>query len=189
MTERPEPYAAPLTPERLDEIRARADAATPGEWGRLGPIQAVVLAPFRSDGTPDEDATTSTIGLLVGPTDGAVAAVSITVLAELPDRDDVGNDPLWRDADFIAHARQDVPDLLAAIDALTARAEAAEQIVAKVSRLVHHPSMTDTDGQCIGCWSYVGGKRPEGHSVLCPIEAIRSMVGELPVPAGRDGAA
>lgn len=116
------PYS---TADRLAEIRARAVAATPGPWKCLRPLQAVVMAALMAGGSPDESDETSTIGLMVGPERGAVALVSITTLAEYPDREDVGNDPLWSDADFIAESRADIPWLLDEIERLTAALQAA----------------------------------------------------------------
>jgi hypothetical protein len=74
-----------MTPERLAEIRARAEAATPGPW-------RVVGRDFAIKGFPQ---------------------------VELPTKEQhyfPVNFPC--DADFIAAARTDIPDLLAYVDAL-----------------------------------------------------------------------
>lgn len=157
---------APLSPERLAAIRKRADAATGGPWKCLSPLQAIVLAGLRQDGTPDKDGATDTIGLMVGPTSGATCVVSITALAEYPDRDDVKNDPLWVDADFIAHARTDIPDLLADLTAARAALIAIDG----------HPTPVDQNGRCWYCGGGLG-LGPDGHRETCPLVAARTLAG------------
>lgn len=94
-----------LTPERLDEIRERAEAATEGPWrshdfGHAGEEEpsSIVVHVGRFDHSD----------LLTYDTETAVAYM-----------------PRWErqesdNATFIAHARTDVPDLLAEVDRLTA---------------------------------------------------------------------
>lgn len=82
----PEPER--LTPARLEVIRARADAATPGPWHSEAAKDAFVDQVWAGKGT---DALR------------ALARVS-------------GPNP--NDASFIAHAREDIPALLAQIDRL-----------------------------------------------------------------------
>jgi hypothetical protein len=93
---------AALSQQRRAEVRARLEATTPGEW------TAVLLPPNEHHKHPVhwvkaryEDGTTE----------------MSQVVADCP----------WRqsDAEFIAHARQDVPALLAEVERL--QAEVAEQ--------------------------------------------------------------
>lgn len=71
-----------LTPERLDEIEARCEAATPGPWRNR-----------------------DLLGVLGRPEDGVQICGGCT------------ND----NRDFIAHARQDIPALIAAVRERDAR--------------------------------------------------------------------
>jgi hypothetical protein len=78
----------PLNADELAAVQARADAATPGPWNSL----------FRSKGISIESIDGSRQVALVEPTFGA------------------GN--MDTNAVFIAHAREDVPRLLATIAAM-----------------------------------------------------------------------
>lgn len=78
--------------ERLAEIAGRADAATPGVWKLWG---MSVMAD--QDGTSNVDTAVDVARTLY--------------------RDDAGKPRTW-DAEFIAHARQDVPRLVAALRAV-----------------------------------------------------------------------
>ena len=90
--------------DRLSEIRARCDAATPGPWG--------------TSGSP------------------------IIPLLEIP-----------YNAGFIAHSREDTPYLLAEVERLTARAEAAEaRADAAIADLDH---LTYEGAKCEICKHYL----------------------------------
>jgi hypothetical protein len=82
-----------MTDEELEAIRERAEKATPGPW----------TTEQSYDGDPDTP-------VLVG--DGEYLCAS-------PD-DGVRGGHLFEDADFIAHAREDVPALVAEIELLRA---------------------------------------------------------------------
>ena len=89
---------------RIDEIKARAEAATPGPWGR------------HDFGRPGDEEPTSII----------VHAGAFDWRA-INDGDYVAAMPAWErpcddDALFIAHAREDIPWLLAEIERLKAGA-------------------------------------------------------------------
>lgn len=84
-----------MTDERLAEIRGRAEEATPAPWVRCS-------TDFREHRS--HSAKTVASGMVIafagyGPDGGTV----------------------WCDAEFIAHARQDVPDLLVEVERLRAR--------------------------------------------------------------------
>lgn len=99
--------------ERLDEIRRRAEAATSGPWEAYN---------RGCDRTPLDDEAGG-LGLEIdGP----------------PEAYGRGQFHLAADAQFIAHARSDVPYLLAALDAMTRRAEAAERRLAEVQKRSEH---------------------------------------------------
>ena len=84
-----------LTPERLAEIKARAEKATPGPW----------TATYE-----ESDQWTSITG--AGLFDGGHWMVC-------PEVATTEGEP-GEDSDFIAHAREDVPDLLAEVERLRA---------------------------------------------------------------------
>jgi hypothetical protein len=97
--------------KRLQEIKARVDAATPGPWAiyprRKSAVKAVFLTRLGSDGS----------SMWTWP--GFVRA------------------QFTRDAEFIAHARQDMPDLLAENERLRAALEGIEWI-----KIENHPGLT-----------------------------------------------
>jgi len=89
----------------LDAIKARADAATPGPWYRVGPPWNRG-APWVNAGSEDPHH-----GRFLCDLDAEMAGV---------DRDDDEPSNEVADAEFIAHARTDVPALLARIAELEA---------------------------------------------------------------------
>lgn len=82
-----------LTPERIAEIRERANAATPGPWGTQGGSYACIY----SD-----------------------AGVVGDIVCEPPEGVEESLQAWPRTSEFIAHARQDVPELLDALEAAEA---------------------------------------------------------------------
>ena len=114
--------------KRLDEIEARANAATEGPWELLGGGEYV--------SGPD---------ILVAPDDGGVTSA---------------------DAEFIAHARQDVPAFVAALRAvLELHAPTPSDIYPH--DVCHHPHCTDPTDQM------------EQSPWPCPtVAAIRQHLGE-----------
>jgi hypothetical protein len=118
-----------MTSERLAEIEARAAAATPGPWQvvldkwphYLGLTPHQERRIFTTWAHPQLKAPAPVVNSStgIGETRGGPARRMVSIGAE--------------DADFIAAARDDVPDLVAALRAERARAEAAE---ARVERLL-----------------------------------------------------
>lgn len=98
--------ANPLTPERIAEIEARLNAATPGPW-RWGAGRSEVLCE-----------------------DGIIAADGSAVFVNCGRG---SGEPSCDDADFIAHAPDDIRDLLAELQAAREREgklrEALEKII------------------------------------------------------------
>jgi hypothetical protein len=86
--------SAPLTSERLAEIAARAEAATPGPWGSHRDLAGVY---------------TVQVNPRVIPGFGSVTEGDV---AQILTRED---DKAYANVRFIAHAREDVPALLARI--------------------------------------------------------------------------
>lgn len=78
----------PLQPEELKAIEARCEAATPGPWGR---------------GCLDEEMVYATTEIASTGENGPLVAETYAVNAS-------------SDADFIAHARTDIPRLIATIE-------------------------------------------------------------------------
>jgi hypothetical protein len=78
-----------MTDEELREIKARAEAATPGPWITHEPLKAKIIAVKREK--------------------------AFDYICSLQ----VSNCPNFRnDAEFIAHAREDVPNLIAEVERL-----------------------------------------------------------------------
>ena len=100
MTTSPEKTA---TARRLDEIRARADAATPGHWG----------VHYDNNGTYTIEAQPRLIPGVGNVREGVVAVVQGEHQDSQP----------YRDSGFIARAREDVPFLLDRVAELEAQVE------------------------------------------------------------------
>lgn len=94
-----------MTPEELNTIRERCEKATPGPWTTDRPTKP-------SD--PDEFSKWVAICGLGGRTG---------VFADPP-----GGQSPWNDAQFIAHAREDIPALLDYIKELEARISKKEEV-------------------------------------------------------------
>lgn len=119
---------SPLSPSRKAAIRARAEQATAGPWH----AEHIAPSPYRP----------------LGRCDGIVSIAHNhefdKELYEQPDRpcsrqgcpghseivttDSGVYGPDWPDADFIAHARTDIPDLLAELDRLTQALAEAQKL-------------------------------------------------------------
>ena len=87
---------AEMTPERIAEIKARAAKATPGAWRFMR-----VEKPRRGKWYSDEILTTT--------------LVAATYPGHQVRTDHRGGVSPFFDGEFIAHARQDIPDLLDAL--------------------------------------------------------------------------
>lgn len=116
--------------DRLAAIRQRADAATPGPWSAadenelIGPQSTPSW--YVSQMRPGYEAMAGHVDDR-GRTDGWLRDVAQTFSS---------THEFDHDAEFIAHTRQDVPDLLAEVDRLTAeRDELAEQNRHAVAKL------------------------------------------------------
>jgi hypothetical protein len=118
--------------DRLAEIRARLDAATPGPWGwnsyngvYSGPLiqaDARLEAEHEAAGAPwDEDGEPS------GEWRSRFADVAPRVCSVPPSYGDTATGRHAADAQFIAHARADIPWLLEQLAAQTARLTALER--------------------------------------------------------------
>lgn len=83
--------------KRLEEIEARAKAATPGPWTIFARSKRAVRAIWLTRLNRDGDSVWTWPGFV--------------------------QTSFEHDADFIAHARQDIPDLLAEIERLQAKNE------------------------------------------------------------------
>ncbi|MFE1205681.1 hypothetical protein ACFW5V_28755 [Streptomyces sp. NPDC058762] len=103
----------PLTEQQLAAIQARADAATPGPWGTYRGLNARYTVQARPRTTRN--------GM---ENDGDIA----TLPTDRTDADSYAN------ARFLAHAREDVPALLAEIQRLTTERDAFADRVAELER-------------------------------------------------------
>ena len=95
--------------DRLEEIRARAEAATPGPWRWRG-LLAAKGSEQTYAGYPQR-----VFGRNTDPVDTSPALIAETF--------DGHSDTAPPNADFIAHAREDIPYLLAEIERLRAALE------------------------------------------------------------------
>lgn len=117
----------PLTPERLAEITARADAATEGPWLK--------------DELRDGSLIVCVERVQVSVSDGEARLFGALIF-------EAGH-ATPRDVEFVAHARQDVPALLAEVDRLNARVAELERQAPDGSRC-YHGDVIGT-GDCPGC--------------------------------------
>lgn len=142
--------------ERREQIRKRAEKATPGPWHQLTPLQCVGMASAEEPEESRWETMTSTVGLMVGPLEPECFAIGtgFVVVSEDPEREDIGADALWGDTAFIAHARQDIPDLLDALAASEARADRlAVALEAMRAAFVKHRTTTHEvkPHHCVTC--------------------------------------
>lgn len=113
----------------LDAIKARAEAATPGPWGALG---GNIMG-------PREDESVASVGL---PQAGTGCAHHATT--DIQHR--------MADATFIAHARTDVPELVAEIERLRsalvglAECHTAGEVRDELLTLAGIPMVVEVDG-------------------------------------------
>lgn len=105
---------ARLTPDRLAEVRARAEAATEGTWEMFD---------FRGEG--------GGVYIKAGEDSASFYGINSGVTSPSHEQDQ----QMVADAALMSHARTDVPDLLAALDAATERAERAEAALERVEAL------------------------------------------------------
>lgn len=106
------PVTAPLTEERLAEIRERAEAASPGPWERgLNEWAVQISSVFWGDGR---------------------LLAEMNILNEADMVDPVAYERSEPNAEFIAHAREDVPWLLAEVVRLMAEREAREAALTRI---------------------------------------------------------
>jgi hypothetical protein len=106
---------APLTADEIAAIKARSDAATPGPW-------TVIAEGY--DGVGD---------LKMGPDGAEVVTLDLGGIAYCSDPYPRGDNCPSENMMFIAHAREDVPRLIAALEVVTAALAAAEAKLAAVA--------------------------------------------------------
>jgi hypothetical protein len=75
-------------------------------------------------------------------------------------------------------ARADPPkavmqQMIAMARAHRLRADAAEARIAALVEAFASSTLTDHEGQCVACWSYVEDAEPERHADRCLIETLR----------------
>ena len=114
-----------MTPARLDEIRRRCEAATPGPWLEGGPYPDCSVCIQTAPAISDPEAPGC------GPAEWEPVALIC------PQRDALPCPQAEANRAFVAEARTDVPALLAEVDALRAAldflANAAENMTANVT--------------------------------------------------------
>ena len=158
--------------DRLAQIRARVEAATPGPWG------------WARVNHWSEWTDRSLAGVDLHP--GGVQRPH-EVLRATP-----GNPPGPADAAFIAHARADIPALLAAVEAVLALHAPREQAVLSDPDCLREECdhdfacpLTGSVTVCAACWAVAEGSNPyfceEGvpDEVLHPCPTRRTIEGPL----------
>lgn len=137
-----------MTDERLNDIAARAEKATPGPWGEGAPGNPRVYGPINNKG----------------------------------------------DRSFVAHSRQDIPELLAEVKRLRLALEAAQKDTARLDILLqfmlhdgsesdvgrengislHRPTEAETSGWRI--YGFEGGFISKGESPRAAIDSLLAVV-------------
>lgn len=102
----------PMSDERLAEIRARAAHATPGPWKCWNAFNLNYAMGDRR-GQPSRDVAMARLGPDASVGVGVTSTIAHGDIRMLSD-----------DAEFIAHAREDIPALLAEVERMRAREEA-----------------------------------------------------------------
>lgn len=173
--------------ERLAEIRARAEAATDGPWGHWP--EAGDIEVFKAD-----PAHPNTPGM--SPTGGEHILASIRPrlgwggeIYERTGRRPGGDEP---DAEFIAHARTDVPALVKALEAVLEEHRPVHRIFSWSSGIRDEEPCPDCHGKAgvhdCGCWAdedityscaTCRTDRGGGVDYPCPtVQAINEALGE-----------
>lgn len=129
-----------LTDERLAEIDARAEAATPGPW------------------------TTYEWGWMGADEGGAGVCLDTEDLRAIARTIDAGT---LGDAAFIAHARADVPALVAEVRRLRAKHDDWRGCPSPGEALAHN---SRTGGGCFGAWLW---REDEGSAAVTRMVAVR----------------
>lgn len=154
-----------LTPAALAAIEARVAAATPGPWAY----------------EPHGDTGDYGVGVLLDDDDNPVTGYQecgVCVVAE-PVAPEVSH---HSDADFIAHAREDVPALLAHIRRLEAERE-AEIAAARNAALKEAAELMDATCVCTHpCEDYLVWPGPCGKQAGNAIRALRAAAIREPKP-------
>lgn len=137
-----------LDERRLEEIRARCEAATPGPWAwerHDDPAydRAQLVAPCESEGCPHanlgDGRFDEAANLYARDCADGCRTVMVAEFDELlAEQDPCDFRPSEADGDFIAHARTDLPDLLADNAALRARVAELEAASARFQEIAHH---------------------------------------------------
>lgn len=139
-----------MTDEQLKEIEARASAAVAGPW-------KPALDPVRP---PDR-------GLAVDTPDGFVLVRTRFLTGP-------NADGIRADAEFIAHAREDVPALVAEVRRLR---ESEERLRAMLASRVF-ANVNDYGACCIDCWVVADiecGKPPTQHEPTCELAIFLNL--------------
>lgn len=141
-----------MTPDELAAIKALVDAATEGPWR-----------------TGDQWNSAGTVGVLSAKSTHG----NEDIVASCCDH---GADPA--DAQFIAHARQDVPRLLAEVERLTAVVDAVRELHAEGEFGCPYPSHGCNDFYYRGNYCPDAGTSCEACGEKYPCPTIRALGGD-----------
>jgi len=126
-----------MTDERLDEIKKRCEEASPGPWvwvadieGRLADVMEVAKEePWLASGVQPLGQPWVLQNSLESPTGKAVFRKSTPMVLDYADCGSHACLSSVQDRRFIAHARQDIPDLLEEIERLKKRVDTLEDMI------------------------------------------------------------
>ena len=134
------------TKTRLEEIEARANAATPGPWESDGTVNEGAYG-------SGEDCSEGFQSYFVWSEKGRIVDTLNSDVAEVQEEFDEDGVHAWdhvgsQNTDFIAHAREDIPWLIARVKKLEARKSYDDGLEA-AAKLIEENSIVDSDGRKI----------------------------------------
>ena len=160
-----------MTDAELDAIRARADAATPGPWRYVRDTDGYRDAGFFVEPAGDIDFDWDDYIVAACDTRTIVEEEGIDWEARgLPGNPGFGVMKL-NDADFIAHAREDIPALVAEIDRLRAENDQVRAMLKQLEWIPRRESWFLTYDRLRYC-HICGGFVAQGHAPDCKLAAL-----------------
>lgn len=134
--------SAPLSSERIAQIQARVDAATEGPWERSKAYRINVVAP--------KGFIVARVRESLGVHEEVIPGRGLTwIVGHYPVTDGIAESSNAANGDFIAHARSDIPALLAEVERLTAE---RDRVLALASKWATEDNDFDEDTEArIAC--------------------------------------
>ena len=152
-----------ITTTRLNEIKHRVYLATKGPW------KAVKKSDFKGENWPVAWST----GVSYTPEEDTEAGVYITT--DSVHASELDGDALT-DAEFMAHARTDIPDLVEEVERLRAVAEAQREVIEALERIPEIEKMREWEKMRMAPTFDENIALKRWHGIL---EAARAKLAEL----------